>query len=99
MILRGMPDGGPTPNDGQYLKAFDHEAFDGRGNLETTTDIREARRFETMADAFDFYRRVPECKPLRSDARPNRPLTATCWEFVTVEDGFIRRGRGGGAVR
>lgn len=83
MILRGFANGQPTPYDGQYLKDFDFEAHEGIGELTTTTDLQEARRFDSFVDAFDFYRRVPECRPLRADLQPNRPLTATNWEFTS----------------
>ena len=84
MKLQGSPFG-PTPFDGQFLKEFDHEAFDGQGEILTTKDPAEAKRFGTMADALDFYRRVPKCRPLRPDLQPNRPLTSTNWEFLNAD--------------
>lgn len=84
MELAGRPDGGTTAYDGQFLKDFDFEANDGRGSIQTTTKIEEAKRFNSIAEAFDFYRQSPSCKPLRPDGKPNRPLTATNWTFRSV---------------
>lgn len=81
MRVCGKADGSPTPHDGQYLKAFDFEAHGGQGEIVMTPNLAEARRFPTFADAITFWKTVPECKPLREDGRPNRPLTATNWSF------------------
>lgn len=86
MKLWGAADGSPTPGDGQYLKDFDFEADAGRGEITLTADIKQAKRFGQMADAIEFYRTSPKCKPLRPDGRPNRPLTATNWEFLTAPE-------------
>lgn len=72
---------GPTPYDGQFLQEFDFEAYDGLGEVVMTPDVEKAKRFPTFMDALQFYRRVPKCKPIREDGQPNRPLTATNWEF------------------
>lgn len=85
LILHGSASTGPTPYDGQFLKAMDFEAFDGRGELTTTADIGEAKLFADLTEAFEFYRHVPKCKPWREDGKPNRPLTASNWEFATVK--------------
>lgn len=84
MILSGMPDGRSTGRDGQYLRDFDFEAGDGRGMIALTSDIKKAKRFRNGMDAFQFYQRTPQCKPIREDGKPNRPLTATNWEFKTI---------------
>lgn len=88
MRLWGQPTGlgqiVPTPFDGQYLKAFDFEAHDGQGLIDMTADPAEAKRFADMAEAIAFYQRSPVCRPLRPDGKPNRPLTATNWEFLTI---------------
>lgn len=85
MVLRGQANGDPTPGDGQFLKAFDFEAGDGVGMIDTTTDVHEAKQFADVAEAVEFRNRSPECKPLRPDGLPNRPLTATHWEVVGVD--------------
>ncbi len=85
MVLRGQANGQPTPFDGQFLKSFDHEAFDGAGDADFTPGWEEALRFPNLAAALEFRNRSPNCKPRRADGLPNRPLTATHWEVVRVE--------------
>ncbi len=91
MILRGMVDTRgqhhATEFDGQFLKDFDFEAGDGRGLIDMTPDLAEAKVFPTMADAIEFRNRVPKCKPVREDGKPNRPLTATHWQLAPLEPG------------
>lgn len=77
----------PTPFDGQFLLSFDFEADGGRGLIDMTTDQDQAKRFADMAEAVAFYQTSPKCKPVRDDGRPNRPLTATNWEFLTLPEG------------
>lgn len=86
MKLCGDALGRPTPYDGQYLRAFDFEAHGGQGEGDFTPDLTKAKRFPSMIEAHEFYKTVPACRPLRPDLKPNRPLTSTNWEFVTVED-------------
>jgi hypothetical protein len=85
MVLRGQANGQATPYDGQFLKDFDFEAGGGVGEIAMTADVQEAKHFATVAEAIEFRNRQPECKPLRWDGLPNRPLTATHWEVVGVE--------------
>lgn len=84
MILRGAANGMATPYDGQFLKDFDFEAENGTGVITMTRDPGEAKRFPSMVEAFEFYKTVPSCRPLRGDLQPNRPLTATNWEFKSL---------------
>jgi hypothetical protein len=51
-----------------------------------TKDIRKALVFDNFQQAWEFWRRTPKCKPWRSDGHPNRPLTASHWEFVPVPE-------------
>jgi hypothetical protein len=85
MIQRGAANGAPLPNDGEYLASFDFEAHDGQGEVALTPFIASAKRFDTAVDAFVFIKTVPECKPLRPDGRPNRPLTAANWEIKNAD--------------
>lgn len=87
MKLWGLPNGARTPYDGQFLKDFDFNANGGQGLAALERDIQFAKRFPTMADAILFRNRVPASKPLRHDLQPNRPLMATNWEFIEVDDG------------
>jgi hypothetical protein len=68
--------GAPCPHANQWLRTFDHEAFDGRGHGEFTEDPERAMLFATSADAMRFWQRQSTVKPLRPDGKPNRPLTA-----------------------
>lgn len=84
MIERGDAFGRSTGYEGQYLKAFDFEAHDGVGLIDMTPDIQQAMKFADLAQAIAFRGRSPICAPTRPDGRPNRPLTATTWEFKTI---------------
>lgn len=86
MQLWGDAFGNATPADGQYLKDFDFEAHDGQGEITMTPDIAEAKGFADFPEAHAFWKRSPECRPTRPDGKPNRPLTATTWEFATRPD-------------
>ena len=70
---------------GQWLKSYDPEAHGGEGAAEGTFDLAEALRFPTAGEALLCWRQVPNAKPVRSDGRPNRPLTAFTVEIVPVE--------------
>jgi hypothetical protein len=61
---------------GQYLMSFDFEANGGEGYGLFTSDIDKAMTFTTMQEVIDFVKKQPECKPLRDDGLPNRPITA-----------------------
>lgn len=82
----GLPDGRATKYDGWYLRSFDFEAYEGRGDAVFTKSQRHAMRFDDLQAALDFRNRQPECCPLRPDGLPNRPMTATTWECVTIPD-------------
>lgn len=84
MRLWGDGRGNPTPHDGEFLADFDFEAHGGVGEIVTTPDPASAKQFPTMAEAFEFYKRSPECKPTRADGKPNRPLTSTNWELLPL---------------
>jgi hypothetical protein len=76
--------GGPLPGlEGKYLKAYDLEAREGRGDAIWTRDRCEALVFASMMTAFEAWRAQSVTVPLRDDDRPNRPLTAYT---VTFED-------------
>jgi hypothetical protein len=84
MIQRGSANGYDLPGDGAYLKDFDFEAFNGQGSIALTLDIQKAKRFFSLKEAFDYVRTSPKTKPFREDGQPNRPLTASNWEFQTI---------------
>lgn len=77
-VLRceGFPDGRHCRVRGQFLQSFDPNAFKGRGDAVWTNKKKEARLFNTAADALEFWRQPSKVKPFRDDGLPNRPLTA-----------------------
>ncbi len=62
--------------DGQYVKTFNPDAFDGRGAMTATPKIEDAIHFPDAGAAMEFYRQTSTIRPLREDGKPNRPLTA-----------------------
>lgn len=85
MIQHGGPLGQTLPGDGQYLKHMDFEAFNGQGQITLTPNLDEAKKFGSFVEAWEYWRTVPKCKPIRDDLRPNRPLTAANWEFKQLD--------------
>jgi hypothetical protein len=83
-IMAYGPVSGPELIAGEYLKAYDPEAFDGRGDAVFTNDVAEAMTFKSMEEALTFAHRTPKARPLRADGRPNRPLTAFTLEVVAL---------------
>jgi hypothetical protein len=59
-----------------YLAWFDVDADDGRGREVVTGNIEEAMRFESQHAAMLAWATQSNVRPLRSDGKPNRPLTA-----------------------
>jgi hypothetical protein len=86
--VHGFANGAPCSHIGQFVRTFDHEAHEGVGNGTFTPDIDKAMTFPTFLDAFEFWRKVPTCKPTRdTDGKPNRPLTAATCEFFDRDKG------------
>jgi hypothetical protein len=61
---------------GTYLKSFDVDAHDGRGEAAFTDDLREAMKFSSAEDALSAWKTQSKVRPRREDGQPNRPLTA-----------------------
>lgn len=80
--LISRADGAPSAADGKYLMAYDAAAFNGRGLIETTPDVRSAKRYREMIFAINDYRSEAG---LRADLQPNRPLTAYSVEFLWTD--------------
>lgn len=85
MKVWGFANGAPCPVAGQYLKAFDFDAYDGRGFGDFTADRVEAMKFKDLPEAMAYWKTVSKVRPVRADGRPNRPLTATHVTFEWVE--------------
>jgi hypothetical protein len=77
--------GGPTEMDGLYLKGYipDTDA-EGRGDITVTSDLREAKQFRDIAEAWEFWKQQSKVYPIRPDGKPNRPLTAWTITFEVV---------------
>jgi hypothetical protein len=78
------PVSGPDMIKGEYLKSYDPEAYDGRGDALFTGDIGEAMKFTSHGEALTFAMTVPKSRPLRADGKPNKPLTAFTLEIMPI---------------
>ncbi len=81
----GFANGEPCPIAGQYIETFDFEASGGRGFGTFTDNIRQAKQFADAVTALRFWRRQSKTMPTRPDGKPNRPLTSTTIEVVTLK--------------
>jgi hypothetical protein len=79
----GLNTGEPTPFDGQYLKEYDcsrdGRSPDGRrllAHIVTTPNIEDAMHLKDMAEFHAVWAAIDPRNPVRSDGKPNRPLTA-----------------------
>jgi hypothetical protein len=75
---------GGTPVHG-FLKAFDPDAHDGRGDIVFTRDVSQALKFDDGAQALECWRRQSTVRPVRPDGKPNRPLTAFTIEIISED--------------
>lgn len=84
--VAGLAPGAPKiePSDNFYVMAYDADAHQGRGEVQTTDDITKALHFPTQTEAWAAWKRQSRLQPLRSDGRPNRPLTAFTITLVEV---------------
>jgi hypothetical protein len=82
MKNEGLASGEDDPTVGCWLKSYDPEAHDGRGEAIWTADKDQAMKFESQAIAMQLWLVVPRARPVRADGRPNKPLTAFS---VTIE--------------
>lgn len=60
----------------RWLKSYDADGHEGRGDVEFADTFEEAQHFETMAEALELSMTVPKSRPRRADGRANRPLRA-----------------------
>jgi hypothetical protein len=61
---------------GLYLRTWDVDAYDGRGDCDLTVHRDRAHQFATAEEAMQVWRSQSAVRPRRSDGEPNRPLTA-----------------------
>lgn len=86
MRIEGKASGVPEPTvDRAYVLSFDPDAHDGGGELMTTRNARNAKRFASTGEAFEFWRQASTVRPLREDGKPNRPFTAFTVSIEGVE--------------
>src|SRR5688572_29630491 len=90
IFLLGTVTGEPTEHDGRYVMAYDPTVdrpdgtYDG-GILITTPDIRLAKRYKGVNDAYaEWYRPHPTRKGVKG--KPERPLTAWNVSFPDAPD-------------
>jgi hypothetical protein len=88
LVCAGMADGRPTNLVGFYLESFDPDAGDDRttGVAVWTDDVNKAKSFANYAAAFAEWNRQSKRIPLRSDGKPNKPLTAFNVEVVSEKE-------------
>ena len=66
------------PKIHQWLKGYSQET-----DIAYFTEHRsEAKKFNTIPEVLDYYRQVYTKNPVRTDGKPNRPLTAYTIEVV-----------------
>lgn len=61
---------------GQWVADYNPDAKEGRGLVISTRYAAKAKRFASASDAYVFVGQQSTIAPLRSDGKPNRPLTA-----------------------
>ena len=73
----GFANGQECRHAGQYLKSMDFEAYNGHGYATFTPDPDKAMQFPNARAAMSFWKTQSKTHPLRTDGKPNRPLTGT----------------------
>lgn len=72
-----------------WLRAYDPDAYWGRGHVKVTTDPLEAKMFADATEATAEWRLVSHVRPVRRDGKPNRPLTAFTVEIRPLPKGSL----------
>lgn len=69
---------GQIPPPGTWVKEYNPDAYNGRGDVVWTMDPMQAKAFPHQVDAYLYYTQVSTVQPTRpyGDHGPNRPLTA-----------------------
>jgi hypothetical protein len=88
MVVAGMPrlygESGASVV-GQALESYNPDANDGRGDATFTDDPLRVKRFRSMVEAADEWKRVSTIRPVRDDGKPNRPLTVFTVTFMPLK--------------
>lgn len=74
--MAGTVQHGIPPQIGAFVKSWDAEAHEGRGEVEWTIEPSEALKFRSQIAAYDAWMTVPASRPVREDGKPNRPFTS-----------------------
>ena len=85
MKIIGLINGQPSKHDGRWVAHYDPSQCEvtNRIVLETTDDIAQAKGFDTASEAMEYWRWQVG---IRSDGKPNRPLTAWTIELSKQEE-------------
>lgn len=83
---------GASPFDGQFVRDFDpsRDGVDPFGNLmlahlTAVADPRLAHHYLSVADAHAEWVRIDSREPVRTDGKPNRPLTAFTVQIMNLD--------------
>lgn len=88
MIIVGSAEGTYSGENGEnvYLKSYDPDGNNGFGDIEITIEPSEAMLFEDSGKAMEEWKRVSTVRPLRTDGKPNRPLSAYTVQIESIEN-------------
>jgi hypothetical protein len=81
-LLDALMQGGPDRGD--FLEWSDPDANHGFGDDGWTPDLAKAKKFESFAAAAACWNAQSKVRPIRSDGKPNKPLTAYSVTIETV---------------
>lgn len=59
-----------------WVRAYDPDAHDGRGDVVSTVDQSKAQVYPSLRACLDEWMRTSTVRPFRTDGKPNRPLSA-----------------------
>ena len=71
---------------GMWLREYDPDGFNGIGRIVFTADVEQAQLFPSMRGVLTCWAQPSTKVPLRSDGKPNRPLTAYSVQPVTKRE-------------
>lgn len=79
--------------DGEYVMRYDPDAGPPdsiiTGDLEVTSDVAKALKFDSAKEAMEFYRKPSTRVPYRADGRANSPLTAYTVSIEPLRDNAV----------
>lgn len=87
--ILGWANGEACPHIGQYVGSGDHDAYDGAGYFEFTSDPDKAMKFAGAGEAMQFWAKQSTVRPVRPDGKPNKPLTAAHAEIINLDDDTV----------